>query len=68
MDRHYTNQTCEPCLARFIGPALERVIPNTDREDWCAGCGQTTTVVRASYWYPWPTCWCDPDDHDCGTP
>lgn len=54
MDRHYTSQSCEPCLTRFVGPALERIIPGSAREDWCAGCGEVTTVVRASYWFPWP--------------
>ena len=49
--------SCDLCIAKFIGPALERKLRTVDKteRDKCYGCGDANVEVwEFSHWYPWP--------------
>lgn len=57
MDLH-TSYACDACIARFIGPALCRVVADTPKSvrDKCYGCGREDVQVRTfTYFYPYPS-------------
>lgn len=53
MDLHF-GESCEECIARFVGPALYDTYPDTERIAPCGGCGRTVRKVRFSYYFPYP--------------
>ena len=48
-------ESCEPCVRRHIGPALDKFLDAPTTVAYCGGCGQIVEKHRVSYWYPWPT-------------
>jgi hypothetical protein len=51
MNLHH-GESCLPCILKFVGLALEKILyaHGTER---CGGCGRTTLKYKFAYWFPW---------------
>ena len=48
-------ESCLPCIRKFVGPALEKILYSLGKDPQrCGGCGRDVEKFKFTYWFPWP--------------